>query len=283
MKKLLTSLAALSLLSGCVVHISPSAAATKTLHKSLQLNASDISKLDANTTSGNIQIIGYDNQQEIQVEASVLTTEAENYQLTLEKSGDTAMLVADSDTSSGVQWYRNNSPRIDLTITMPSQLALTLDDSSGDIAIKNIKGFIKLDDGSGNITLEDIQGAEIDDGSGNIHITNVQQLVIDDGSGDITIKGLIDTLELEDGSGNIDVTGGTNIKIEDESGDLTLRGFSGNADIIDGSGSLIVEGGRNIKIDDESGNIRVRHAQGDVIIVDGSGNTDIEAVKDTFK
>src|SRR5262245_42085813 len=88
-----------------------------------------------------------------------------------------------SENVQGSNW--TNQGWIDLHITLPAALSLSVDDGSGSMSVSGIDGDVTIDDGSGEIEVERIQGnLSIEDGSGSIRIRNVgRNLQIRDGSG----------------------------------------------------------------------------------------------------
>lgn len=234
-------------LSACVIHVGGGKAqrADVELSESLEIDATTLRAFDIDAGAGDLSIVGVDGQSTIKVEAQILTTKARDYQLTLRKNGDEAELIAIQDGNRG-SWI-GSSPYIHLFITMPSDLALNIEDGSGDITIDNV-----------------LEGVLVDDGSGNILVKNVSKSVtIDDGSGNITLTKINGDVNIEDGSGEIEVT-----QIQ---GDVVIDDSSGNLNVYQASGM--------VTIDDGSGNIDVNTAGGLTIINSGSGGLSISGVK----
>ncbi|MDE3270958.1 hypothetical protein [Pseudoalteromonas sp. G4] len=251
MYKTLSAIAMATLLSGCVVHIGGSTNAADThIEQELVLDASQLSKLVAETGAGSLKIIGSDSSDKITVNADIYTSEALNYELSLSQHGDTAKLIAEHDLQDGFHIHINQGHSIDLVITMPSKLALELDDSSGDITIKGLNNTIKVDDSSGDLTIDGGKSVYIDDSSGSLYVTNIQgDVEIEDGSGDSTVENTKGAVTIEDGSG-----------------DVVVRNVAGT-----------------VKVDDGSGDIRVNGAGGLIVEDDGSGDLDIDNVKGEVK
>ena len=251
MYKTLSAIAMATLLSGCVVHIGGSTNAADThIERELVLDASQLSKLVAETGAGSLKIIGSDSSDKITVNADIYTNEALNYELSLSQHGDTAKLIAEHDLQDGFHIHINQGHSIDLVITMPSKLALELDDSSGDITIKGLNNTIKVDDSSGDLTIDGGKSVYIDDSSGSLYVTNIQgDVEIEDGSGDTTVENTKGAVTIEDGSG-----------------DVVVRHVAGT-----------------VKVDDGSGDIRVNGAGGLIVEDDGSGDLDIDNVKGEVK
>ncbi|KGJ97162.1 DUF4097 family beta strand repeat protein [Thalassotalea sp. ND16A] len=234
-------------LPGCVIHVGAQSADVH-LQETLSLNASDLTSLEVESGSGVLIIAGKAGATEISVQADIETSKKRNYELTLEKVGSKAVLVAKHQSTSG--FWNGNSPQINLEITVPQHLALTIDDGSGDIKITDINNAVDIEDGSGEIIVKNVQGnLHLDDGSGELQVTNVSgDVAINDGSGEIWVA---------------DIAGSVNV--DDGSGDLTLHNIGGM-----------------VTIDDGSGDIEVRDAGGLTITESGSGGLNVKAVRGEF-
>ncbi len=138
--------------------------------------------------------------------------------------------------------------RIDVTIEVPSDLLVTLDDSSGELSLSNVAGA-DIEDSSGEIEVSDIAG----------------DLTIDDSSGEIEVRNVTGSIRLNDSSGEIDVA-----KVD---GDVLIEN--------DSSGDIRVSDvGGNLRIrEDSSGSIRAVRITGDFIVDrDGSGGIEYREI-----
>ena len=192
--------------------------------------ASGVTDARLETGAGSLTIVGRPGAATIEVTAEYKARASsrqdiqrilDNLKLTMELRGSTFFLKSEHLN----QWnWSGDSGSIDLTITMPPAIALSVDDGSGSIEISGIERDITIDDGSGSIELREIQGSlTIDDGSGSIQVVDATGNVdIDDGSGEIDVRNVRGSVRVSDGSGSIDA--------HDVSGDLVVA--SG------GSGSL---------------------------------------------
>ncbi len=253
------------LLSGCIVVASPSYANYHS-QQELVIDAENLAKLNVEAGAGSLIISGSDKASTITVVADIYTEKgnADNYQFELTEAGTSALLIAKINSSSG--FWQGDSPHIDIKVTMPSRLMLTVDDGSGSASISDIDGAVEIKDGSGDLTIKGIKGnLDINDGSGALYISEViGNLQIVDGSGEMEISEIDGNVDIDDGSGSIyakDISG--NARIEDGSGDLKVRNVDGVITIDDGSGDIDVEraGGLNI-IESGSGALRVKQVEG---------------------
>lgn len=264
-KKLILSALTVSMLSGCIVIAKPSRANVE-FEKELSITASHIQHLDISAGAGELHLIGSDTAKDISIKAHVFTTSSkrDDYDLSLDSNGEKAYIVAKHNSTSGM-WI-GNSPRIDITVTAPSSMSITIDDGSGDMWISHFNNDVRVKDGSGEIEIKNTQGnLDIDDGSGSITLSNITgNLEVEDGSGELTITQVQGNVDVEDGSGQIvvsDIQG--NLTIEDASGDMIVRDISGQVVIDDGSGDIDVTKAGGLRIVEEgSGDLRVKEVKG---------------------
>ena len=228
--------------------------------KHLTLDARGIEKFDVDCGAGFLKISGETNRDEIEVEAEIILDgmskrKAEDFmrdrlRLSLEKRGDTAHLIADIDSKFSL--FSWGSREINLTVRMPSKLAMQIEDGSGAIWIDNIHNHIEVDDGSGNMMIRKMTGnVRIDDGSGEIECVDIGgDVEIDDGSGEISLEMVGGLVDIEDGSGSI--------RVDEAFGDVTIQ---------DGSGSIMVDRvQRDVIIQSAgSGGVEISRGEGRVI------------------
>jgi DUF4097 and DUF4098 domain-containing protein YvlB len=224
------------MLSGCIIHVGGgSVSADQYAERTLQLDSTNINILDAETGSGTLIIIGEQGRSTITVEADIYTIDEGDFSLKLERSGNQAILVADVSNRSGNTWRvgGNNSPRINLVIKMPADLALQLEDSSGSIDIRGLKNNIEIDDGSGSLEIDGGNNIKIDDGSGSLTVRNATGNVdIEDGSGSLTVKNTEGKVTIDDNSGGINVDGAGSLEIINSgSGGVSIDGVRGDVKV----------------------------------------------------
>jgi hypothetical protein len=204
--------------------------------KDLSLSADGIEKLKIDCGSGFLKVTGNNSLRIIEVKAEIIVKgkndeDAEEYirknvVLTLEKKGSNAVLVSQFKNS-----IFTGSRVIDLTVEVPKNINIDVDDGSGFMTIENIDGTIYVDDGSGDLTVEQIQGdVRIDDGSGTVDVNNVRgNVFVDDSSGTIDVQDVTGNVVVDDGSGSIRIEGvGGDVHIKDDgSGSLSIRDVKG--------------------------------------------------------
>ncbi len=237
MKKIVPLICSLTLLNACVIHVGANEPAN-IQNRQLQLNASNLQQLVAETEAGDLHIIGEKGREQIEVEARINFDKIDQLELTLEAKGNAAVLVARNKEQVSFGYVDNAS--IDLVVRVPERFALKLEDGSGDTRVEGLTGDLLIADGSGNLQVSGGRQVTIEDGSGNLSLAQTTGNVsIDDGSGDIRISQIGGTLTLTDGSGDVEINQvqGT-VTIEDGSGDIRVAQAGGLTVDDDGSGEL---------------------------------------------
>jgi hypothetical protein len=218
------------------------------LNKKVELALTDdaIVQLNIDVGAGDLSIMGKKGQSEITVIAKVFGEELnyDDYTLSLEKEGDKAVLIAQFNDNT------YNNERIDVEVTMPSSLALLVDDRSGDLTIESVNNGLTLNDRSGDIELNNIAGL----------------IRIEDRSGDLVGKDLRGDVLINDRSGEIqlkDVVG--NVNIDDSSGDIRVKNVSGLVTVEDSSGDININGAGDVRLkNDGSGDVNLRNIKRDL-------------------
>jgi len=207
--------------------------------RDLELDAAGIGLLEMDTGAGSMDVKGAEGLDRIVVKATIVVSDTDDddaaklldkkMKLSLDSRGDRAKLVADFD--SGV--FGSPDARIDLQVSIPSGMAVHIDDGSGSISVMDTLAAIVIDDGSGSIDVRNVAGVEIDDGSGSIDIEMASgDVSITDGSGSIAVRSVSGSVTIDDGSGGIDVSDVEHdlIIVDDGSGSLSFTDVRGRVD-----------------------------------------------------
>ncbi|GGP51912.1 hypothetical protein GCM10009347_18620 [Shewanella algicola] len=205
----------------------------------MTLDSQSLNQLVANTGAGKLTVKGVEGQTHIEVTADIYTdkdSEDVEIELTLNKQGDNAKFVADIESDG----FMEQSPFIDVLITVPAALALDITDGSGSIKISDVAAAITLKDGSGSIVMDHVGAVKLADGSGSINMKDVNgDVTLQDGSGSINISQVTGDIEVSDGSGsiNIDQVNGK-VTISDGSGGINVSNTKGLEIVSAGSGGV---------------------------------------------
>jgi len=227
MHKNLLILVAATLLEGCVIYLDDSGKRRDLQYelRTQTLPATDMSQLSITAGPGKLEIIGEEGRENIEYTADVFVRDPASVDLALVAAGDNARLIA--NVRDGFR--QGDWGYIDLVVRVPAQLALDIEDGSGDISIRGMHGSVLVDDASGDLFLSGAGSATIKDGSGNLVVENVEGAVfIEDGSGNIEVRQVGGEVTIQDGSGDISVitAGGLNL-LNSGSGSLNLRDIRG--------------------------------------------------------
>ena len=227
--------------------------------KSLTLPAAGVETLMIDCGAGFLEVEGREGQDTIEASAEiVLKGRSEkqvqefirkNVNLSLEQKGSRAILI--SNIKQKFSLFSWKTAVINLTVFVPKNIGLNIDDGSGWIKVGNTGGEVFIDDGSGKLEIANVTGGvEIDDGSGEIRVTGVKGAVrIEDGSGDVKVE---------------DVSG--DVYIDDSSGAVRVHSVVGSVTVSDSSGSIYVEQveGDFVLKDDGSGSVHLKDIKGRV-------------------
>ncbi len=207
--------------------------------KTLTLPAEGLKAFRIDCAAGRLDVAGADGLDGIEVRARIKAEGVndskmegflkDHVKLVLEKRGDRAVLTASIEDHWGL--FFNGGAWIDLTIRVPKNLALDIDDSSGEMVVEDVDADVVIDDSSGEIRVARVGGRlEIDDSSGDIDVRDVGgDVAIDDGSGDIEVLKAGGSVKVDDGSGDIriDGVGGDVLIKEAGSGDVRIDNVKG--------------------------------------------------------
>ena len=211
--------------------------------RGLNLGTAGIRSVDIEAGAGSLDVSGVKGTDAIDVEATIEVPGADagtardiiesDLQLKLEKQGDKAIVKAYFDDKI---WHTGDSPRVHLTVRMPQNLDLVIEDGSGSLSVSDVSGAIDIDDGSGAIRLANVGGrVRVNDGSGSIYARDIGgDMAIEDGSGSIDVEGVAGSVIIDDGSGSIGV--------RDVQHDLTIiDSGSGGVRIADVKGNVVTD------------------------------------------
>ncbi|MCU0275499.1 MAG: DUF4097 domain-containing protein [Acidobacteria bacterium] len=248
--------------------------------ETLTLDASGCRAMRIDCGAGYLKVQGKEGLQRIEVTAMLRVKgigmgelaefRKENVILKLEKTGSEAVLLAKIDEKFFLdKLFGGREARIDLDVSLPRSMNLSVEDGSGNVTINSLGGSLDLNDGSGDAMLDEIAGpVKIVDGSGDLRLANVKGAVeIEDGSGGLDLSDIAGHVEIEDGSGDIELkNAGGDVVVDDGSGEIDLRGVRGSVRIDDGSGNIVIDGvEKDVTIEDAgSGEVDIRNVRGRV-------------------
>ena len=196
--------------------------------------------------AGELRVTGARGAAEVRAKGTACTTDRDmlsQITLTATRSGSELRIEANMPESE----FWSGSRALDFEVTVPEDVPLRIDDTSGELNVENVGP------------------AEIQDRSGSLHVRNVAgDCSIDDTSGEITVEHVTGRVSIVDTSGSIEVDDAGDVDIpSDSSGSVDIRHVRHNVTI----GS---KGSGGITVSDVGGDFTVRHK--------GSGSIDYERV-----
>jgi hypothetical protein len=217
------------------------------------VDASGAKTIEVRAGAGSLRIEGKPGITRVQIKGTARSSSRgrlEDIKLIAERQGDVVFIKSDMPEDNNSRfWSGDWNMALDLVIEVPTNIALDVEDGSGEAKIVGV-GPLRMVDGSGDLEINGVKGnASVEDGSGNLTIENVQgALHVSDGSGNINAKNIVGDFTVdEDGSGDIDVAevGGTMRVDEDGSGNIDVDKIAGDF-VVDskGSGSIRSSGVR---------------------------------------
>lgn len=211
--------------------------------RSARVNARGASRIVIVGRAGWLRVEGKEGMSEVIAEGTARaprTDLLQDIKLTGTRDGDVVRIVVDMPKVEHRDWDSNwdSGPALDLTVTVPNNIPVEIEDSSGELRVIGTAA-LDVDDNSGSVEIRDVGGAlRVRDGSGELEIQNVRgDVTIDDGSGEIDVRDVTGSVTLRDGSGSITArTVGGSVHVE--------RDGSGGIRVVDVGGDLTVERSR---------------------------------------
>jgi DUF4097 and DUF4098 domain-containing protein YvlB len=246
--------------------------------KELSLSAEGIKKLEIRCGAGSLEVLGKEDLEEIQVIAEIVFKGVseerakkfirERIKLSIKKTGEKAILVSKFKQFRPIL-FSFKERVINMTVNVPKNMPLQIDDGSGWLRIENITGNVDIDDGSGSMEILNVTGElHLEDSSGDVRVEKIKgNMEIDDSSGDLKVKNISGDVKIDDGSGEIDMVGiFGNVAIDDGSGTIYVRDVQGEVVVSDGSGSINIDGvERDVTIkSDGSGSVNIKNVKGKI-------------------
>lgn len=199
--------------------------------------ASGITKIIVEARAGSLEVTGRQGTSEV-VAAGTACSSDEDFvkemNLRMRRSG-TELYVEAIIPQRGHNFFPFEA-RLDFEVTVPAGIPIAVHDSSGWMKITNV-GQASIDDSSGEIQIRGVRGnLDVHDSSGAVEIEDVSgDVTIEDGSGAMTIERVGGAVHVEDdGSGaiairnvkrdvTIDEDGSGGVLVADVGGNFTVR------------------------------------------------------------
>jgi len=137
------------------------------------VDARGASVVRVRAASGLLRVEGRAGLDEVRVRGTARTARERNLEdigLRAERSGDAVEVEAEMPKRMGIGYWND---RLDLVIEVPEGMRVEVEDGSGDAEISNV-GTLRLEDGSGNVRVRGVRGdMTVSDGSGGIDVRDI--------------------------------------------------------------------------------------------------------------
>ncbi len=103
------------------------------------------------------------------------------------------------------KWRGHNRLKVHVKVEVPERFNVEFTSGAGNIAIRDLEGFVNGRTGAGNVVVKDIDGpVEVNSGAGNIELLGeIEYADINTGAGNIQISGVRGAVKAHTGAGNI--------------------------------------------------------------------------------
>jgi len=183
-----------------------------------------------------------------------------------ERGSDRVTVSANKNSPTRIHMWGSSYAYIDLNVRLPAELALDIDDGSGDAIVSNVAS-LKLVAGSGDVDVRHVAGDMVVRlGSGDVIADDTGNLAIErSGSGDVRatkVRGDVKVGHVGSGDLRFDgVKGGVSIESVG-SGDVMVEQAGGTVEVGSiGSGDVTVNGVGGVFIVHAAGSGDLRHKQ----------------------
>jgi hypothetical protein len=261
-------LAVLSLFAATAAHAEWDACKV-TADRSGQLDLAGIQKVVILAGAGDLEVTGDASASRIEARGKACASSQEmldQTRLTVRRDGSTATIETNMPDSN------DGRSSIDLVVSLPANLPVEAQDSSGDARLRGLKS-LSMQDSSGDLSIENIaELASARDSSGDIEIDETGSVHLEDSSGDIEVEEIRGDVEIaSDSSGEIRIEeiGGKVHIAQDSSGGIRVAKVKGSVAVdTDSSGAIVVDtiGGDFTVTDDSSGGIKHSNVTGKVSV-----------------
>ena len=238
---LLAIVVTLAALTGCTPQKQSNARADYQTNLDRKIEGSRLRTLSLRTGAGSIEIVGEENRRSIEI-VGIVSTHAENFGEAKRIAGEVRLNVQAEGTENPI--VRVSEPRLssadqyysyDLTVKVPHNCQISLEDSSGPIEVGGLVSGLRIENESGSGAVESVTGGIVIQTAGNR--TTVKDasghLQLKDGVGDIDIAGVTGDVEIQDGGGRLfvqNVSG--NVTASDNPSGATMKNIDGDVTLI---------------------------------------------------
>lgn len=173
------------------------------------------------------------------------------------------------------------TPRLRITVEVPTGSHLDLSSGSGDIQARGEVGEVRVRTGSGELNLQDAGPVTVASGSGNVQVQSLTDGEFTSGSGNVRLGRATGHVRAKSGSGDLTIDDVTDVVSTGASGDTSIGLLAGTAQFRSASGNVSIREAVRGQINavSASGHITVGVRPGTAVLLDctsTSGRTESE-------
>lgn len=234
------------------------------------IDAVGIERVNIDAVEGGLAVQGRTDSSQIRVTGKACAkSEAAVRQIQLLSRTDGSDAYIEAKIPSRGRMFSDAS--LDLNATVPSRLALAVQDSTGEILIRDVAA-LQLQDGTGDIEIQGVTGdVSVTDGTGATEVRAIGgSLQVKDGTGPLSIRDVQGSVTVHDGTGEIKISEvGGDLRLRDGTGDMEIEDIAGSVDVRDGTGDISVsrvEGSLTLR--NGTGGVKLTEVRGSVAVHD---------------
>lgn len=221
--------------------------------------------VEASIENGNIEVMG-DPTGGSGIRVTATLRQPDRVEYSAVQEGDTIKIIGEAD--DGFSVFGGGNGGVDLEVSVPADIDLSLEASNGGITVKGVTGPILAATSNGRITVSDSTGdLEVNTSNGRIELLDVTgQVVGKTSNGSISYRGTLrpgSENKLETSNGSIDVslkdTAGVDLEATTSNGTvksprpITIQGESKEDELI----GTIGDGGTTLMLHTSNGSISI--------------------------
>lgn len=236
----------------------------------VSIDAVGIERVNIDAAAGDLAVQGHTDSSRIRVTGKACAkSEAAVQQIQLLSRTEGVDAYIEAKIPSRGRMFSNAT--LDLRAAVPSRLALDVQDSTGEILVRNVAA-LQLRDGTGDVEIQGVPGdVSVTDGTGATAVRAIGgSLQVKDGTGPLSIRDVQGSVTVDDGTGEIKISEvGGDLRLRDGTGSIEIEDIAGSVDVRDGTGSVSVsrvEGSLTLR--NGTGRVRLAEVRGPVAVHD---------------
>ncbi|MGB3180915.1 MAG: DUF4097 family beta strand repeat-containing protein [Cyclobacteriaceae bacterium] len=226
---------------------------------------SGIKEIEVKGGSADVEIIGR-NTGKVQLTGELAVDDEDDrdeYKIRHERHGDRLEIWIEKPSKMWSWSWSSSKGKSFIRLEVPSRTRIEVDNSSGNVEVKNIDEDLEVEVSSGNIDIQDVKAElKVEASSGNIYLSDIDgDIESETSSGRQTLNNIRGNIEAEASSGSIRVTNAKgNAELQTSSGQIRLTEVEGRLAAKSSSGGIVgseVELREDSEFKSSSGSIRI--------------------------